>query len=983
MPVKGQKFRLAEGGLIDRSDPVGFTFDNTRFQGYRGDTLASALIANGVRLVGRSFKYHRPRGIYTAGSFEPNALVELRSGARREPNSQATTVELYDGLDAQSQNRWPGLRYDLMAVNSRLSPFLAAGFYYKTFMWPRRFWTSVYEPFIRRAAGLGRAATENDPDRYERAYAHCDVLVVGAGPAGLMAAEAAAAAGARVILCEEGPRLGGSLLSERIEIDGSSGPEWAREVEGRLDGAGVRVMTRTAAVGWYDGNTFAALKRVADHLTEPPAHLPRQKLWRIAARQVVIATGAQERPLVFPDNDRPGVMLASAARTYVNRYAAKPGTRAVIVGNNGGVAATAEDLTRAGIDIAAIIDPANVAGIEGEHVFPEFTVTGLRGGRRVKGVRFAPVGGGGAKSVRCDLVCVAGGWNPCVHLVSQRGIKPVWDGTLQGFVPPERTGDGFVCAGAARGLYATADCLEDGDRAGIDAAKAAGSDGVKSARAPLSVAGPEQGKVAAAWPDAKTAGKAFVDLQNDVTVKDVALAAREGYVSVEHLKRYTTLGMATDQGKMANVTGLAVLAAALDKKIPQVGTTTFRPPYVPVSLGALAGHASGRTYRPVRRSAFHDWAAEQGARFIEAGLWMRWHYFPEAGEGFEDAVAREVHAVRNRAGFCDVSTLGKIELQGPDAVELLNRVYTGSFTKLPVGRSRYGLMLREDGIVFDDGTVTRLGDDRFFITTTTGEAGPVMEHLEYCHQVLWPKLDLSMVSVSDAWAGLAVAGPNARDVLQALVDEQDLSNEAFPFLSAAELTVCNGVPARLMRISFSGELAYELYVPYRYGDAVVRALAGAGALHGIVPYGLGALGVMRIEKGHVAGSEINGLATGHDLGLGWMVTDKKEGDYIGRVLKERYGLVDVDRQVLVGLKPVKPKERIFAGAHLLAKDTPTDGEHDEGYVTAAAWSPTLETHIALGFLKRGRRRHGEVIRAANPLQRQEVLVEVVDPVFYD
>ena len=742
-------------------------------------------------------------------------------------------------------------------------------------------------------------------------------------------------------------------------------------------------MARTAVVGWYDGNTFAALERVCDHMAEPPEHLPRQRLWRIAAKQVVIATGAQERPLVFPDNDRPGVMLASAARAYVNRYAAKPGTRAVIIGNNGDIGTTADDLALAGIEIAAIVDPTDVGGVSRDHVFARMTITGLRGKKGVRGARIAPLGAGRPQSVACDLVCVAGGWNPSVHLVSQRGIKPVWDQAILGFVPPEKSGDGFVCAGAMRGVYSTADCLEDGDRAGREAAERAGLEAVKASRAPISVSGPDQGRVAAAWPSAKTGGKAFIDLQNDVTVKDVALAAREGYVSVEHLKRYTTLGMATDQGKTANVTGLAVLADELAKAIPDVGTTTFRPPYLPVSLGALAGHASGPTYRPVRRSAFHDWAEENGAKFIEAGMWMRWHYFPDEGESFEEAVAREIHGVRNRAGFCDVSTLGKIEIQGPDAVELINRVYTNSFTKLAVGRSRYGLMLREDGIVFDDGTVTRLGEDRFFITTTTGEAGPVMEHLEYCHQVLWPKLDLHMVSVSDAWAGLAIAGPNTRDVLQAVVDDLDLANDAFPFLSAAEITVCNGVPARLMRISFSGELAYELYVPYRFGDAVVRAIAGAGVLHGIGPYGLEALGVMRIEKGHVAGSEINGLATGEDLGLGWMISDKKPSDYIGRALKERYGLVDIDRQVLVGLKPVKPKERVFPGAHLLAKDSPLDGEYDEGYVTAAAWSPTLDTHIALGLLKRGRRRHGEVVRAANPLQRQEVLVEVVDPVFYD
>ena len=975
--MTGQPYRLREGGLIVRSKPMRFTFDDLQLDGFEGDTLASALLANGVRLVGRSFKYHRPRGILTAGSFEPSALVELRTGAQREPNTQATTVELYDGLKAASQNRWPSLTHDILSVNSWLSAFLPAGFYYKTFMWPRSFWTRVYEPFIRRAAGLGALSGQNDPDRYERAYAHCDVLVVGSGPAGLMAAEAANAAGARVILCEENARLGGSLLTERTEVHGQPGQQWALDAPSRLKASGVRVMARTAVVGWYDGNTFAAVERVADHLAEVPAHLPRQRLWRIAAKQVVIAAGAQERSLVFPNNDRPGVMLASAARAYVNRFAVQPGRRAVVVGNNRGMEATVVDLERAGIDIAAVVDPAGVlAG--GDRVISGETVNGVRGGRAVSGIRV------GGKAIGCDLVCVSGGWNPSVHLISQRGIKPVWDDAIQSFVPPEATGPGFVCAGSVRGLYATGVCLEDGYEAGLSAAAAAGTAKKRLPKSVTIASGPDQGAIKPAWVISDGAGgKSFVDLQNDVTDKDVKLAAREGYVSVEHLKRYTTLGMATDQGKTANVPGLAILAGERGLTIPEVGTTTFRPPYTPVSLGVLAGHAQGPTYRPVRRTAFHDWAHENGARFVEAGLWMRWYYFPKEGEGLAQASFREVQQVRKTGGFADVSTLGKIDLQGPDAVELINRVYSNAFAKLPVGRARYGLMLREDGIVLDDGTVTRFDNNRFFISTTTGEAAHVMGHLEYCHQVLWPELDVQMVSVSDQWAGLAVAGPNARKVVAAVVDDFDVGNEAFPFLAAAEITVCGGVPAKLLRISFSGELGYELYVPYGYGDSVVRAVAEAGRAHDVGPYGLEALGVMRIEKGHVAGSEITGWATADDLGLGWMMSSKKEQNYIGRVMAGREGLVAPDREMLVGLKPLNPNEKIPVGAHLMSGGGLNTPDNDHGYTTAATWSPTLGMNIALGMLKRGRERYGEHVRAADPLRGYDVMVEIVNPVFYD
>lgn len=976
-----QPYRLGSGGLIDRSQPLCFRFDHLEMTGYAGDSLSAALLANGVRLVGRSFKYHRPRGVLTAGSQEPNALVELRTGPRSEPNTQATMVELYDGLDARSQNRWPSLRLDLLSVNGLLSPFLPAGFYYKTFKWPACLWEPVYERLIRRAAGLGRGTVEPDPDRYQKVYMHCDVLVVGAGPAGLMAAATVAESGARVILCDENWQLGGAILNDRVTIDEAPGADWAARTAARIAAHGnAKIMPRTTVVGWYDDNTFAAVERVADHLPAPPAHLPRQRLWRISARQAVIATGALERPLVFPNNDRPGVMLASAVRTYVNRYAVRPGQRAVVFGGNDDIHHTARDLRDAGVEIAAIVDARSHAPA-GEALFGH-VVTDVIGGTAVRAVRIRPRDGGAERRVECDLLCVAGGWNPAVHLPSQRGAKPVWDEARACFVPASSEGSGHVCVGAAAGRFLLADCLETGAQGGRVVVERIGR--VNGAqRVPLAD-GSEIGTVEPLWrvASAKARGKEFVDFQNDVTADDVALAAREGYRSVEHLKRYTTLGMGTDQGKTANVNGLGVLSDVLGRPVQEVGTTTFRPPYVPVALGALAGASRGKAWRPTRRTPLHAWAEEMGAVFAEAGLWLRAFRYPKAGESLPDAVSREVRTVRSGVGLADVSTLGKIEVMGIDAAEFLDRVYCNAIGTLPVGKARYGLMLREDGIVLDDGTVSRFSPDRFFLTTTTAEAAEVLAHLDYCRQVLWPTLDVRLTEVTDAWAAIAIAGPRSRDVVRAVVKGIDLSNDAFPFLAVAETTVLRSVPARLLRVSFSGELAYEFYVPAPEANSAVRALMDVGARHDVTPYGVEALGVMRLEKGHVAGSEITGVTTADDLGLGRMMSRKKP-DYIGRALADRPGLMDSERAVVVGLKAVDPSVRIIAGAHLLAEGVLATAEHDQGYVTTATWSPTFECHIALALLRRGRERRGERLRAASPIHGTETLVEVVDPVFYD
>jgi methylglutamate dehydrogenase subunit C len=978
------QFRVP-GGLVDRSRPLRFTFDGRVMTGFAGDTLASALLANGVRLVGRSFKYHRARGLLAAGPEEPNALVELRTGARREPNTRATTIELFDGLEALSQNRWPSLAFDLSAVNSWFAPFIKAGFYYKTFMWPAALWEKFYEPLIRRAAGLGRAAAAEDPDHYEKAFAFCDVLVIGSGPAGLSAALAAGRAGARVILCEEDFALGGRLLSERQEVDDLEGHAWAARVEAELAGLPeVRILRRTSVFGAYDHGTYGAVERVSDHLAAPLEHQPRQRAWRIVAKRTVVAAGAIERPMVFAGNDRPGVMLAGAVRTYLNRFAVAPGRRAVVCTSGDDAWRTVADLARAGVEVAAVVearaavDEAVAAQAKGARVMLGAEVVGTRGFRTLSAVDVRDAAGR-VERIACDLLAMSNGWNPTVHLTCHLGGKPAWDEGISAFMPGALP-PGMAVAGAASGRLTLADALADGARLGGEAAAACGFD---MPPAPAPSAAPEQSASTPLWKAPVNPGKAFVDFQNDVTAADVTLAHREGFRPVEHLKRYTTLGMATDQGKTSNLPGLAMMAALTGTTIPEVGTTVFRPPYTPVAIGALAGHHRGRDFRPTRLTPAHTWAEEEGAVFVEAGAWLRAQYFPRAGErDWLSTVNREVATLRAAVGVCDVSTLGKIDIQGADAAEFLDRVYINGWTTLAVGRARYGLMLREDGFVMDDGTTSRLGEAHFLMTTTTANAAKVMQHLEFCHQVLWPALDLAMVSVSEQWAQFSIAGPRSRDVLRAVVDPaHDLSNEAFPHLAAGAVSVGGGIPARLFRISFSGELAYELAVPAAYGEAAIRAVMAAGAPFGIAPYGTEALSVLRIEKGHVAGAELNGQTTARDLGLQRMMSTKK--DFIGRTMAERPALVDPERPMLAGFKPVDRTERLRAGAHFIPLGAPAAAEHDEGHMTSVAFSPTLGHWIGLGLLRRGPERIGERVRAFDPVRGGDVAVEICSPAFVD
>lgn len=974
-----QPNRIA-GGQIDRSRTLRFTFDGLPYAGHPGDTLASALLANGVRLMGRSFKYHRPRGPLSAGSEEPNALVQLRTGARQEPNTRATVAELFDGLTATSQNAWPSLRFDAMAVNDRLNAFFTAGFYYKTFMWPAPFWEKVYEPVIRRAAGLGSLTREEDPDSYDKGFRHCDLLVIGAGPAGLTAALTAGRAGARVILADEDFRMGGRLNAETLMVGDRPGADWATAMAAELAAMpNLRLMPRTTVIGAFDHGIYGAVERVADHLPVPPPGKPRQTLWRIYARRAILAGGATERPIAFENNDRPGIMLAGALRAYGNRWGVAVGDRVAVFSNNDDGLRSATDLQARGVDVAAVIDTRDGGPLlPGIRHLKGAAVTDAQGrlGLTSVTVRHAD---GRTERLRVTALGVSGGWNPNVNITSHHRGKPVWDDAIQSFVPAADGPPGLTAAGAAAGVLSTHRALSTGQAQAIAALADLGI----TAR-PDTLPAAEDGPVSImpTWYIPGGRGRAWIDMQNDVTVKDVKLAQQENFASVEHLKRYTTLGMATDQGKTGNVLGLAVMAGLTGRTIAETGTTIYRPPYTPVAMGALAGRSRGKEFKPFRLTPSHRWATEQGAVFVEAGMWLRTQWLPQPGETqWRESVDREVLATRRSVGICDVTTLGKIDVQGTDAGAFLDRVYCNTFGTLPVGRCRYGLMLREDGMVFDDGTTARMGEHEYVMTTTTANAVPVFRHLEFCRQVLWPDMDVQLISTTEAWAQFSVAGPNARNLLQRIV-AQDISDAAFPYMAAGHVTV-GGLRARLFRISFSGELAYEIAVPTRYGDALVRRLVDEGRAFDAVVYGTEALGVMRVEKGHVAGNELNGQSTALNMGLGRMVSRRK--DAIGVVLSQRDGLTDPDGYRLVGVRPVDPSARLTAGSHFLDTGAAAVIANDRGWLTSRVYSPHLGHDIALGYLRGGDRRIGTRMRAVNLLAKPvtDTEVEIVSPHFLD
>ncbi len=1035
-PFRTATFRTATGGRIDRSRPLRFSFDGVSYTGLAGDTLASALLANGVHLMGRSFKYHRPRGVLAAGAEEPNALVTvLRDQARYTPNLRATQVELYDGLTAVSQNRWPSLGFDVGAINDLLSPLFPAGFYYKTFMWPRRAWKMLYEPTIRAAAGLGRSPAHADPDRYANRYAHCDVLVVGGGPSGIAAAQAAAAAGARVILCDEQSQFGGSLLAEPNSSTNAAGGTWlARNLESLRGNARVTLLPRSTAFGYFPHNLVAINQRVTEHLSHPGSDQPRERCWQVRAREVVLATGAIERPLVFPGNDRPGIMLASAARSFLNRYAVIAGRRAVLITACDEGYRSALELHQAGVAIAMIGDLrvqadgpyAESARSAGLPLQTQCTVLGTRGRLRVSAVRLARLDAerrmiGSVVTHACDLLLMSGGFTPSVHLHSQSRGKLAWDDTVQCYIPAqpaERTRS----AGACRGVFAPAAVQGDGAAAGAAAARdAAARDSSSTAPSPAPHPAPGAAAVPAAGTEAappacdpamagfagalpqpwarplaqrqaQPGAKAFVDWQNDVTTRDLALATREGFVSVEHIKRYTTTGMATDQGKTSNINALGFVAQRLDKAIAEVGLTTFRMPYTPVSFGSLAGFARGELFDPVRTTPIHDWAARHGAVFEDVSLWKRARYFPSPGEDMHGAVARECRAVRTACGIFDASTLGKIEVVGPDAVTFMNRLYANAWNSLAVGRCRYGVLLREDGFLLDDGVVARTAEHRLHVTTTTGGAARVLALMEDYLQTEWRDLTVWLTSTTEQWAVIALQGPQSRRALQGLVEDIDLSPAALPHMSVARGRIC-GVPALLFRVSFTGELGFEVNVPADYALDVWESICEAGAPFGITPYGTEAMHVLRAEKGYIiVGQETDGTVTPDDVGLGWAIGRNKP-DFVGKRSLARPAMSATDRKQLVGLLTADPRLVLEEGSQVMAPEQPhaparqlqqsgtSERRRSIGHVTSSYYSPALERSIALALVAGGRARMGQTLSV--PASDGEVPVTVSASVFYD
>ena len=988
-----QEFRIPAGGLIDRNKEISFIFNGKKYTGYKGDTLASALLANGVHLIGRSFKYHRPRGIIAAGVEDANGKVQLYKDSITEPNVNVTEVELVEGLRIESQNCWPSVNFDVGGINNFFNRFFPAGFYYKTFMWPKSFWYHVYEPFIRKAAGMGKASLDPDPDRYEHQYEHCDILVVGSGPSGIASALSAAKNGARVILAEDKARFGGSLLTDNVTIGNKNGDEWVEDSISELKSMpNVIVKKRSQVFGYYDHNMLVMFERCKDHLSDPEPYTPRQRLWYIRAKHVLISTGSIERPLIFANNDRPGIMLATSAREYLKVYGVLPGKKPIIFTNNDTAYETAIEFKTYGIDTiildtrkssdAGVVIEAKNIGIE---IKFNHGIANTAGYKKVKSATIGELteskdGYKNLTTIPCDSIFVSGNWTPTVHLASQSGNKLKYEKETDTFLPDQSRQKETV-TGSANGSFTLKESLADGFKKGYQLSDEITKNG-RETSIPISDEkdfGPHDKFWCMPLPDNKH-HKRFVDFQNDVAVSDIQLAVREGFRSIEHVKRYTTLGMATDQGKTSNLNGLQLVSDLEKKIVPEVGHTTFRPPYTSVTIGTIIGREVGKNYRATRKSPIHEWHEKNNAVFVDAGLWLRPRYYKRGNETLQEAAKREALNVRQNVGICDVTSLGKIDIKGRDSAEFLNRVYTNAFLKLPVGKARYGVMLREDGMVFDDGTTTRIAENHFHMTTTTAQAANVLSHLEYYLQVVWPELDVNVVSTTEQWAGAAIAGPKSRELLQCLFPHDDMSNEGFPFMGFKELKFKN-TSARVFRISFSGELAFEVNVMSDYGNEMWNEIISLGKDFGIQAYGTEALSTLRIEMGHVAGSEIDGRTIAYDLSLDGMLSQKK--DFIGKRSLNRKAFTEDDREKIVGVVPIDKKTSIPEGSYLVENAKASFPNPKLGHVSASCWSVEYDNPFSLAIIKDGKNKKGEKLFAVSPLKNKIIPVEIVSQHYVD
>ena len=988
-----QSHRLNNVGLINRDKVIKFNFNGKSYQGYEGDTLASALLANGVHLVGRSFKYHRPRGFIGAGVDEPNAKLQVTINGHSEPNINATEIELVEGLSATSQNCWPSVEFDIGAINNFLKRFFPAGFYYKTFMWPKSFWYKVYEPFIRKAAGLGVASLEKDKERYEHKFEYCDLLVTGSGPSGLASAYAAAKNGAKVILAEDKPRYGGTLLTDDVSIDNMSGKDWSEKIISELKTMpNVILKNRSQVFGYYDHNMMVMFERVGDHLSNKSKYTPRQRLWYIRAKETILSTGSIERPIVFGNNDTPGVVLSSAAKEYMKVYGVLVGRKPIIFTNNDSAYETAFEFKKNNVEPiildtreehdSEVVQEAKNKGIQIKFSYGVIVANGYK---KVKSAKIGKLTKDkksleSTETINCDCICVSGFWTPTVHLASQSGNKLKFDEKIDAFIP-DKSKQNEKTIGAANGSFTLQETIESGFKTGSELSSKI-TDKNNENKIPT-VTETKYSVHDKFWcmPLPKNENpKRFVDFQNDVAVSDIEIALREGYRSIEHVKRYTTLGMATDQGRTSNLNGLQMVSNIENKIVPEVGHTTFRPPFTPITIGTIVGREVGMEFMPTRKTPMHEWHEKNNAVFVDAGAWKRPRYYKQGNETLLEASKREAKNVRENVGICDVTTLGKIDIKGPDAAEFLNRVYTNAWLKLPVGKARYGVMLREDGMIMDDGTTTRISENHYHMTTTTAQAANVLSHLEYYLQIVWPELNVNVVSTTEQWAGAAIAGPKSRDMLSKLFPDLNVSNEALPFMGYIESNLF-GVPARIFRISFSGELAFEVNVESNYGLFMWEKMMEIGQEFNNQPYGTEALSTLRIEMGHVAGPELDGRTIPQDVSLDGLVSKKK--DFIGKNSLGKEAFTLENRQKIVGLVPTDRKSSIPEGSHLVENEKAKLPNPKLGHVSSSCWSVENNNPFSLAIVNDGKNMIGKKLFAVSPLKNTSIEVEIISSHYVD